>query len=86
MELLQVCLVVNQGVLNQVLGEGALVQMFYWYAREKWGSQFSLVACEDCLEVCFVGLVAERIVYSALSQLSYLWDLDKQEQKGVGNA
>ena len=35
--------------------------MFCWYAREKWGSQFSLVACKDCLEVCFVGLVVERI-------------------------
>ena len=55
-ELFQVCLVVSQ-----ILGEGALVQMFCWYAREKWGSQFSLVACEDCLEVCFVGLVVERI-------------------------
>ena len=37
------------------------MQMFCWYAREKWGSKFSLVACEDCLEVCFVGLVVERI-------------------------
>ena len=34
--------------------------MFFWYAREKWGSYFSLVACEDCLKVCFVGLVVER--------------------------
>ena len=25
-------------------------------------------------------------MYGALSQLSYLWDLDKQEQKGVGDA
>ena len=33
--------------------------MFYWYAWEKWGSYFSLVACEDCLEVCFSGLVLE---------------------------
>ena len=55
-ELFQVCLVVSQ-----TLGEGALAQTFCWYAREKWGSQFSLVACEDCLEVCFVGLVVERI-------------------------
>ena len=30
-ELFQVCLVVSQ-----ILGEGALVQMFCWYAREKW--------------------------------------------------
>ena len=35
--------------------------MFCWYARAKWGSQFSMVACEYCLEVCFVGLVVERI-------------------------
>ena len=28
---------------------------------EKWGSSLSLVACEDCLEVCFVGLVVEWI-------------------------
>ena len=55
-ELFQVCLVVSQ-----TLGEGVLVKMFCWYAREKWGSYFSLVACEDCLEVCFVGLVVERI-------------------------
>ena len=27
---------------------------------EKWGSSFSLMACEDCLEVCFVGLVRGR--------------------------
>ena len=38
-------------VESQALGEGALVQMFL----------FSLVAYEDCLEVCFVGLVVERI-------------------------
>ena len=35
--------------------------MFCWYAREKWGSQFIQVACEDCLEVCFFGLVVELI-------------------------
>ena len=42
------------------------------------------MACEDCLEVCFVGLL--ETMYGALSYLSYLWDLDKQEQKGVGDA
>ena len=52
----QVCL-----VLSQTLGEGALAQVFCWYVREKWGSQFSLVACDDCLEVCFLVLVVERI-------------------------
>ena len=58
-ELFQVCLAVSQ-----THGKGALVQMFCWYARQKWGSQFNLVACEDCLELCFVelvGLVVERI-------------------------
>ena len=55
-ELFQICLVVSQN-----LGEGTLVLMCCWYVREKLGSQFSLVACEDCLEVCFVGLVVERI-------------------------
>ena len=25
-------------------------------------------------------------MYGVLSQLSHLWDLDKEEQKGVGNA
>ena len=54
--LFQVCLVVSQN-----LGEGALIQMFCWYAREKWRNQFSLVACEDCLAVCFEGLVVGRI-------------------------
>ena len=39
----------------------------------------------DCLEVCFVGLVVGNN-YDALSLLSYLWDLDKQEQKVVGDA
>ena len=33
MELFEVCLVVSQ-----TIGEGALVQMFSWYVREKWGS------------------------------------------------
>ena len=55
-ELFWVCLVVSQ-----ILGEGALVQMFCWYAKEKWGSWFRLVACEDLPEVCFVGPVVERI-------------------------
>ena len=35
--------------------------MFCWYAREKWGSYISLVTYEDSLEVCFVGVVVERI-------------------------
>ena len=29
--------------------------------REKLETYFRLVACEDCLEVCFMGLVVERI-------------------------
>ena len=53
-------------VVSPTLGEGILVQIFCRYAREKWGSQFSPVVCEDCLEVCFVGLVVETI-YGALS-------------------
>ena len=40
--------------------------MFCWYAREKWGSLFSLVAYEDCLEVCFVGLGVGRIFVCCL--------------------
>ena len=51
-ERFQVCLVVSQA-----LGEGTLVQILCWYARRKWASQFSLVACEYCLEVCFMGLM-----------------------------
>ena len=39
---------------------------YTWYAREKWKSQFSLVTCEDCLEVCFVGLAVGR---------NYVWCL-----------
>ena len=39
----------------------------------------------DCLEVSFVGLVVGNN-YGTLSLLSYLWDLDKQEQKVVGDA
>ena len=40
--------------------------MFCWHTREKWGSWFSLVAFEDCREVCFVGLVVGR---------NYVWYL-----------
>ena len=40
--------------------------MLCGYPTEKWGSYFSLVACEDCLEVCFVGLVVGR---------NYVWCL-----------
>ena len=61
MELFEIFLVVSQN-----LGEGTLVQMFCWYVREKLGSLFSLVACEDCLEVCFVGPVLGR---------NYVWCL-----------
>ena len=43
------------------------------------------MACEDCLEVCFKGLVVGRMCVVPC-QLSHLWDLDKQEQKGVGDA
>ena len=32
----------------------------------KWGSYFSLMACEDCLEVCFVELVVGRICIRCL--------------------
>ena len=78
-ELFWVCLVVSQ-----ILGEGALVQMFCWYMREKWGSYFSLEACENCLEVCFMGLVVQRICVWCLVIVSNLRDLDKHEQKGVG--
>ena len=40
--------------------------MLCGYPTEKWGSYFSLVGCEDCLEVCFVGLVVGR---------NYVWCL-----------
>ena len=53
-------------VASPTLGEGILVQILCRYAREKWGSQFSPVVCEDCLEVCLVGLVVETM-YGALS-------------------
>ena len=55
-ELFQVFLAVCQ-----TLREGTVLQMFCWYAREKQGSQFSLVPCEDCCQVFFEGLVGERI-------------------------
>ena len=79
-ELFQVCLVVSQ-----TLGEGVLVKMFCWYAREKWGSYFSLVACEDCLEVCFVGLVVERICVWCLVIVAIfmVWGILKSHQFGV---
>ena len=43
--------------MSQTFGEDTIVLIFCWYAREKWGSYFSLVACEDCLDVCFKILV-----------------------------
>ena len=44
--------------MSQTLGEDTvIVLIFCWYAKEKWGSYFSLVACEDCLDVCFKRLV-----------------------------
>ena len=46
--------------VSQTLGEVTLVQMFCWYVREKLETYFRLVACEDCFEVCFMGLVVER--------------------------
>ena len=79
-ELFWVCLVVSQ-----ILGEGALVQMFCWYAREKWGSLFSLVAYEDCLEVCFVGLLVERFCVWRLVIVAILmvWGMFKSHQLGL---
>ena len=61
MELFQVGLVVSQ-----ILAESALVQMIRWYATEKWGSQISLVACEDCLDVCLWDQWQKVSVYGAL--------------------
>ena len=78
-ELFQVCLVVSQ-----TLGEGVLVKMFCWYAREKWGSYFSLVACEDCLEVCFVGLVVERICVWCLAIVAIFMGFGQAGAKRCG--
>ena len=82
-ELFQACLVVSL-----TLGEVALVQMFSCYARDKCGSQFSLVACEDCLEVCSVRLVGERIcvwclaivVIFMISRSKKVWGMLKSHQ------
>ena len=59
--------------------------MFCWYAREKQGSYLSLVACEDCLEVCFVGLVVERICVWCLVIVAIfmVWGMLKSQQLGV---
>ena len=42
------------------------------------------MACEDCLEVCFVGLVVERICVWCLVIVFIFMDLDKQEKKRCG--
>ena len=46
---------------------------------------FSLVACEDCLEVCFVGLVVERISVWCLviAAIFMVWGMFKSHQLGV---
>ena len=78
-ELFQVCLVVSQ-----TLGEGALVQMFCWYVREKWRSQFSLMVCDDCLKVCFVGLVSGRKdLYMVPCHSCHIYGIWKSRSKKV---
>ena len=53
--------------MSQALGEDTIVLMFCWYAMEQSRSLFSLVVCEDCLDVCLIGiLVVER---------NYVWCL-----------
>ena len=49
---------------------------------------FSLVACEDCLEVCFVGLVVERICvwYLVVVAIFMVWGCLKKSSIGGGDA
>ena len=42
------------------------------------------MACEDYLEVRFVGLMVERICVWCFVIVAILWDLDKPEEKGGG--
>ena len=46
---------------------------------------FSVVACEDCLEVCFVGLVVKRICVWCLVIVAVfmVWGMLKSHQLGV---
>ena len=46
---------------------------------------FSLVACEDCLEVCFVALVVKRICVWCLVIVAIfmVWEMLKSHQLGV---
>ena len=58
--------------------------MFSWYAREKWGSYLSLVACEGCLEVCFVGLVVGRNYVWCLSIVVIFMEFGQARAKSFG--
>ena len=48
---------------------------------------FSLVVCEDCLEVCFVGLAVERICVWCLviAAIFMVWKMFKSHQLGAGD-
>ena len=62
------------------------MQMFYWYVREKSGSEFSLVACEDCLEVWFVGLVVGRNYVWCLAIVVIIMGIGQVGEKRCGDA
>ena len=53
--------------------------------REKCGSWFSLGACEDYLEVFFVGIMVERICVWCLVIVAVfmVWEMLKSNQLGV---
>ena len=78
-EVFQVCLVVSQ-----TLAECTLLQIFCWYSREKLGSQFSLVACEDCLQICFMGTVVERNYVLCLVIIVIFMGFGQAETKRCG--
>ena len=76
-DLFQNCLVVSQ-----ILG-GAFVQIFYWYVREKWGVSSAWWHVRTVVRFALLDQCQKVSVYGALSQLPYIWDSDKQEQKSI---
>ena len=72
-ELFQICLVVSQ-----TLEKG--IHVFVGVLRERQGSQFSLGGVRTALRFALWDQCQEETMYSAWSQLSYLWDLEEQRE------
>ena len=80
-ELFQICVIVSQ-----TLREGTLVQMSLLVCEGDGGVSSALLQKRTALRTYLWDQWQRGTLYGTLSYLSYLWDLGKQEQKGVGGA